>query len=284
MYADEKIRSMVDRFRNQHKIAGFFPAAIIVTLLCLWAEPAAWAEPAIPSELPFSVGERLTYNVNWLWFDAGRVVLHIPDIVNDGDRRLMRFTMRTTSTNVIAKIFKMDDFFESYWDMENRIPKKLVVKIRESHTKKDKVIEFDQETRQATVTIDDKEPEVKELDPRAQDFLSSGHFARTQPLVPKTEINFPVFEDNKNYNAVIKVIKKERIEIMGGLLDTVMIIPKIKYEGAFQSRGTLYVWMTDDEYKIPVKFKMSIIVGTMVATLTSAEGVKLNLIPIPKKK
>lgn len=283
MYADEKIRSLVDCFRYQHKIAGSFPAVIVVTLFCLWAAPTVWAEPAYPSELPFSVGEKLTYNVEWLWFDAGRIVLHIPDILNDGDRRLMRFTMRTTSTNVIAKIFRMDDFFESYWDMESRIPKKLVVRIRESYTTTDKVIEFDHETEQAIVKIDDKEPEIKELDPRAQDFLSSGHFARIWPLIPKKKINFPVFEDKKNYNAVIKVIKKERIRIMGGLVDTVMLIPKIKFEGAFQSRGTLYVWMTDDEYKVPVKFKMSIIVGTMVATLTSAEGVKLNLIPIAKK-
>ncbi|MFQ5431650.1 MAG: DUF3108 domain-containing protein [Nitrospinota bacterium] len=274
---------MVDRFRDQHKIAGSFGAVIVVTLFCLWAAPTARAEQAFPSELPFSVGEKLIYNVEWLWFDAGRVVLNIPDIVNDGDRRLMRFTMRTTSTNVIAKIFHMDDFFESYWDMENRIPKKLVVKIRESHTTKDKVIDFDHAAGQAVVTTDDKESEIKELNPRAQDFLSSGHFTRTWPLIPKTKIRFPVFEDNKNYNAVIKVIKKERIRIMGGLLDTVMIIPKIKYEGAFQSRGTLYVWMTDDEYKIPVRFKMSIVVGTMVATLTSADGVKLNLIPIEKK-
>ena len=283
MYADEKIRPLVDRFRNQHKIAGSFPAVIVVTLFCLWTAPTVWAEPAYSSEFPFSVGEKLTYNVEWLWFDAGRIVLHIPDIVNDGDRRLMRFTMRTTSTNVIAKIFKMDDFFESYWDMEKRVPKKLVVKIRESYTTTDKVIEFDQETEQAIVTIDDKEPEIKELNPLAQDFLSSGHFTRIWPLIPKKKINFPVFEDKKNYNAVIKVIKKERIRIMGGLVDTVMIIPKIKFEGAFQSRGTLYVWMTDDEYKIPVKFKMSIVVGTMVATITSAEGAKLNLIPIPKK-
>jgi len=221
--------------------------------------------------------------VEWLWFDAGRVVLHIPDIVDEGGRRLMRFTMRTTSTNVIAKIFQMDDFFQSYWDMENRIPRKLVVKIRESYTTKDKVIEFDHKSKQAIVKTDDKEPEIKELDPLAQDFLSSGHFARTWPMIPKNKISFPVFEDNKNYDAVIKVIKKERLRIMDGMVDTVMIIPKIKYEGAFQSRGTLYVWMTDDEYKIPVRFKMSIVVGTMVATLTSVEGAKLNLLPLPKK-
>ena len=277
MYADEKIRSMVDRFRYQHKIAGSLPAAIVVTLFCLWAAPA------YSSEFPFSVGEKLTYKVEWLWFDAGRIVLHIPDIVNDGDRRLMRFTMRTTSTNAIAKIFKMDDFFESYWDMESRVPKKLVVKIRESYTTKDKLIEFNHEARQAIVTIDDKEPEIKELSPLAQDFLSSGHFARTLPMVPGKKIRFPVFEDKKNYNAVIKVIKKERLRVMGGLIDTVMIIPKIKFEGAFQSRGTLYVWMSDDEYKVPIRYKMSVAFGTVVATLTSVEGVKLNLIPISKK-
>jgi hypothetical protein len=235
------------------------------------------------ADFPFSVGEKLTFDVRWLWFDAGRIVMHIPEVVNDGGRRLMHFTMRTTSSNFIAKIFQMDDFMESYWDIDSRVPKKLVVRIRESFTTKDKVVEFDHENGQAVVTINDNEPEIKELNPLAQDFLSAGHFARIWPMIPREKIRFPVFEDNKNYDAVIKVIKKERLKIMGGEVDTVLIIPKIKFEGAFQSMGTLYVWMSDDEYKVPVKIKLRIVVGTMIATLVEAEGVKLNIIPIEKK-
>jgi hypothetical protein len=34
---------------------------------------------------------------------------------------------------------------------------------------------------------------------------------------------------------------------------------------------------------VPVKIKLRIVVGTMIATLVEAEGVKLNIIPIEKK-
>lgn len=275
MYADEKIRPVVDRFRYEYKIAR--------ALLQVFVFLSIVARPAYSADLPFAVGEKLTYEVKWLWFDAGRVVLHIPDMVTDGDRPFMRFTLHTYTTHTIAKIFEMDDYFESYWDPVSRLPSKLVVKIRESYENKDKVMEFDHDMKEVVVTKDEKEPETMELDPLAQDFLSAGHFTRTWPLIPRQKIRFPVFEDDKNYNAVMKVIKKERLRIMGGMIDTVMIIPKIKFEGAFQSRGTLYVWMTDDEYKVPVKLKMKIVVGTMTATLVSAEGVNLNVIPLKKK-
>lgn len=234
--------------------------------------------PAVADSLPFSVGEKLTYSVEWLLFDAGRMELSISETPGKDGENLMRFGLHTATTKTLAKIFRMDDRFSSYWNANKQLPEKLVVKIRESYTTTDKVVEFNHEGGKAMVTKNGKDPEEKELDPKAQDFLSSGHFTRTFTLVPGTKIIFPVFEDEKNYNTVIKVIKKERIRIMGGELDTVMIIPKLKFEGAFQSMGTLYVWLTDDEFKVPVRFKLKIIVGTIVVSLIGAEGVELNMI------
>ncbi|GMT42229.1 MAG: hypothetical protein IEMM0002_0640 [bacterium] len=264
---------MVDSIRYQYKIALVCLTLFTAPHICVNAARAV----EVGGKLPFRVGEKLTYNVTWLMFDAGRMVLSIPEMVSDSGQNLMHLKLHTATANTLAQICRMDDYFHSYWDVDSRASKKLVVKIRESFTTTDKVVEFDHHGAVAVVTENGKEPEEKELVPFAQDFLSAGYYTRLLPLEPSTQKKFSVFEDNQNYDAVVKVIKKEKIRIMGGEIDTVMIIPKIKLEGAFQSRGTIYMWLTDDEYKVPVKIKANIFVGTVTLLLTEAEGVNLNI-------
>jgi len=276
MHADEKIRPVVDSFRYKHEIAGL-SLLLITAVLFL---------PGIAHSggLPFKSGEKLTYDARWLWFDAGRVVTEISSVEGDPDGRLLRFTLHTTTIGFVAKLFQMDDHFESVWDTKAMVPRTFSVKIRESTAKKDLKLDFNHEGGKVTVIKDDNDPEVMDLSAGAQCFLSAGHFTRTRKLVPKKSIRFPVFEDNKNYDAVVKVLRKERIKVLGGLVDTVKINPKIKYEGAFQSKGDLYVWMTDDEYKVPVKLRINILVGEFTFNLLEAKGANIKIIPIEKKK
>lgn len=269
MRKDEKIRSVVDSIHHKYKVAS-----LLFLLL--------FAGPTFAQELPFAVGEKLVYNARWLMFDAGRVEMEVSQLVAEDGRKLMNFMLRTTTTNAVASVFTMDDYFWASYDTERNLPEKLIVKIRESTTKKDKFIDFIHDGGIAVVVINGREPVLKELDPKAQNFLTSGYFTRTKPLKVKDRYTFPVFEDNKNYNAVMEVLKKSRIRLMGGEVDTILVQAKLKFEGAFWGTGKILFWLTDDKYKIPVKIKLKMWAGTITATLVKASGVKLNI--IKKKK
>ncbi len=238
--------------------------------------------PAHAEDLPFKPGESLLYSARWLFFDAGMVEASVPDSVDVDGRQYLRFTLHTWTTNVIAKIFTMNDHFESLWDPADRLPARMKAVIRESTTTKDKLLEFDHARGVGRVTLNDKPPEEFPLNPEAQDFFSASYLVRATRLKPKQKLEVPVFEDNKNYHADIYVIKRERIRVLDGECDTVMLIARLKFEGAFTGSSLMYIWLTDDKYQVPVRIKLNMAFGDIDVNLVKAEGAPLTIIPIKK--
>jgi hypothetical protein len=237
-----------------------------------------------PSSLPFKVGEKLTYKIEWFFIDAGIAVSEIREEVVEDGRDLLHFSLHTYTANTMAHIWTMQDYFHSYWDIKTRSTKRFTVKIRESTYKKDKLLVFDHKKGIVTVTKDKDKPKEFKGKKGAQDFFTAGHYTRLLPLKKGAEYHYPVFEDDKNYDAKVKVLKKERIKVMDGEIDTIKIHPIMSFEGAFVTKGDLYVWLTDDHYRAPVKFKLVTLFGPIYLTLIEYKGVDLKIIREEKKK
>jgi hypothetical protein len=237
-----------------------------------------------PSILPFKVGEKLTYKIEWLFIDAGFAISEIPEMVVENERDLLHFSLYTYTANTMAHLWTMDDHFHSYWDVKTRSTKRFTVKIRESTYKKDKLLEFDHRKGIVTITKNKDKPKEFEIEKGAQDFFTAGHYTRLLPLKKGGEYHYPVFEDDQNYDAKIKVIKRERIKIMDGEIDTIKIHPIMSFEGAFVTKGDLHVWLADDRYRAPVKFELKTLFGSVYLTLIEYEGVDLKIIKKEKKK
>ena len=63
------------------------------------------------------------------------------------------------------------------------------------------------------------------------------------------------------------MIRKERIVTAAGEFDTVVVNPLLKFEGIFQRKGEVYLWLTDDSRKMPVRMKSKIAIGSIFAEL-----------------
>jgi hypothetical protein len=218
------------------------------------------------------------FRARWLFFDAGMIEASASEIAPCGGSTCVTFALHTWTTNAIASIFRMDDHFESLWDVEKRLPKKLVTHVRETHTVRDKEMEFDHSAKSVVVSVNKDVPKKFDLNPLAQDFFSASYFTRSLKLEPKNTVLVPVFEDNKNYDAAIQVIKKERLPVLDGKVDTVMLMAKLRFEGAFQNSRSLYIWLSDDEYHIPVRLEISLLFGAITLDLVEATGVDLRII------
>ena len=57
-----------------------------------------------------------------------------------------------------------------------------------------------------------------------------------------------------------------------------MIEPLVVEGGLFKSEGSIIIWLTDDEAKMPVKVKSKVIIGSIDAELTAYEGLAGELI------
>ncbi|HDH34554.1 MAG TPA: DUF3108 domain-containing protein, partial [Nitrospirae bacterium] len=84
--------------------------------------------------------------------------------------------------------------------------------------------------------------------------------------IGKTEY-ISMFDSKKIFDAEINVLKKENISVPAGKFDTIVINPVLQTEGLFVRNGKMFIWLTDDERKIPVMFRSKVKIGSFVAKL-----------------
>ena len=213
-----------------------------------------------------SVNKKYHYNLYWSGIKAGEAVMEYVE-TPDG------FAVRTeaVSSDYISIFYKVDDRAETVLYPDG-YPKSFTLNISEGGHRKHKVTSFIQRTGSAPQKIffhdilkDEKaeyEPDKPAFDPL------SGFYAMTQiPIqVGKTEY-IRIFDSKKIFDAEIKVLKKEKISVPAGKFDTIVINPVLQTEGLFLRQGKMYIWLTDDDRKIPVMFKSKVKIGSFVAKL-----------------
>jgi len=65
----------------------------------------------------------------------------------------------------------------------------------------------------------------------------------------------------------VQVLRREKVKTKLGEFDTVVIKPLMKSEGIFNRKGDVYIWLTDDKKRIPVKLESKVAIGSITATL-----------------
>ena len=111
-----------------------------------------------------------------------------------------------------------------------------------------------------------------------QDALSSLYYVRTrQDFVVGKPIIVNVHDDGKTWAVEVLTLGREKLKTVLGEIDTIKIKTYPRYEGVFQNKGEIFIWLTDDARKIPVLMKSTISIGTIVTTLVDVRtGEKSN--------
>ena len=96
-------------------------------------------------------------------------------------------------------------------------------------------------------------------------FLSTNQFG----LVAETCNYFDIVNRAEQYPLKVVVLGKEKVKVKAGKFNCIVVEPMISGEGIFVSKGkSLKVWLTDDEYKLPVKMAVEVFIGSVKAELT----------------
>lgn len=250
----------------------------------------AWAGQAAEMERLYREGERLVYDVSWLGIKGGQATLEVRGVVQLDGQRAYHLVTTATSGPVLSKIYRVDDRTESYIALHPMRALRFEKHLREGRYRHSSQTEFDHEKGRASFRYLDFSRVPREvsrleeaerygtyvnqefpLTPGALDELSVLYYVRTLPLASSTTVVTSVFASKKNWDLEVKVLRREPLETALGRRDTVVVEPLLKFEGIFQRKGRMIVWMTDDAERIPVQMKSEIIIGSFVASLTRRE-------------
>ena len=223
--------------------------------------------------IPFSPGEKISFQVRWAFIPAGEVQLEtLPfDVVNGVKSYHFRMTARTYP--LIDPFYKVRDRIDAYADaeMSHSI---LYKKKQDGKSKRDIVVNFNWEKLEAQYSNFNTKIEPISISPGAFDPLSIFYAFRLFELKTGTKINAPVTDGKKFVNGEATVLNQEKIYVPDKWYETYLVEPDLEHIGGVfkQSKDAkLQIWVTADDRRIPVRIKSKVVVGSFVAELVSYE-------------
>ena len=220
----------------------------------------------------FQIPETLVYDLTWTGLKVGEAALEI----NDGEREV-NILSRAKSAKWVSVFYTVNDRAESRLlkDNANRtIGQPVVYKLnlREGKRKKNREVNFNHAASKA-VYIDHPNNERAEVAIPSVIFdpLSSFYYLRTMNLEVGKSVHVTIFDSKKVWNVEVQVLRREQIKVPAGGFNTIVIKPLMKSEGIFHRKGDVYIWLTDDEKRIPVMLKTKVKIGSVTAALADGK-------------
>jgi hypothetical protein len=264
-------------------------AGFALAMGLLWAGPAGAAASA-EGERVLREGERLVFDVTWMGIKAGEATLEARGAVQFNGRQAYHLVTTAQSAPFISKFFRVDDRSDSYlaWGPPRSL--QFEKQLREGNYRHNSQTAFDHDGKVVTFRYLDFGPVPKgvtkleeaekytkyvhqefPLSSGALDELSVLYFVRTLRLAEGQTVTAKVFASKKNWDLEVKVLRRETLETALGPRETFLVEPLLKFDGIFQQKGRVLVWLTQDPERIPVLMKSEIKVGSFVSTLTRRE-------------
>jgi hypothetical protein len=216
------------------------------------------------AHVPWKIGEYFQFSIDWNGLNGGSSLMQVQNLHTMDGHRVYRIVTKTESNSFVSRFYKVRDRAESYIDAEKLVSRRFVKHLREGSYRKDLDVRFDQNAHKAVYaggpTLD--------VPAQVHDVLSAFYYVRTRPLTIGSTFSIPTHDNQKSYEMEVRVHRKERIEVPAGKFDCVMVEPVLKSEGVFQSKGSIFVWLSDDERRIPVLVKSKVPIGSISVSLT----------------
>jgi hypothetical protein len=226
-----------------------------------------------PESPPFAPGETLTYDVDWTIFTAGRVVATLEDPGKNGHPTKIAASAR--SQGFAALLFKLQDYFEAYFDPQTLCSQRISKKVSENSRHREINITFNhargvaiQEDRDLnTLNAPPKHVENK-IPGCVEDIVTAFYFLRHQNFHVGQDIHMALNDGGETHEVTIEVQAREQLQTPVGNRFAYRLEPRI-FGSLYSKKGRMLVWMSDDAQHLPLRIRMSISVGSFTGNLLS---------------
>ena len=219
----------------------------------------------------FRGGEYLKFDVNYQFITVGEAVMKISDTLYHGNRKCLKIYFNVDTKPFFDLVYKVRDRYRTYVDVDGLFPWRFEQHIREGGFSRDFTAEFDQLYHIAR-TSEGNHP----IPMYVHDILSAFYFARTidySNFKPGQKIHLQNFYKDSTYELDVRFKGRQEIEVAAGKFKCIVIEPLAKEGGLFKSEGKVYVWLTDDERKIPVRVSSKVVIGSIDSELVEYDGI-----------
>ena len=227
---------------------------------------------------PWMKGERLEYELCWGFITAGYATLEVKPR-KDGKTEFLSFA---TANKTVNKFYPVHDTVYTLVRNKGLMTDVFRKSLHEGSFHNKSLIRFDREAKKAvlsdTVFKDPVKHKVKRsadtsvtIDGMEHSIMSAFYLVRTMPLTVGDTSRFSAVSGKKRYELKVLVHGRETIETDLGTFKTVKVEPVLDGDGIFNSKGRIFIWMTDDDKRLPVLMQCEIALGSIKAKLIKGQ-------------
>ncbi len=263
---------------------------VLVMLVSVALGLSAYSAPGADPRAALREGEHLTFEVTWAGIRAGEATLESRGLTTFNGQPAYHLVTTARSTPFISTFYRVDDRSESYVAVDPTRSLWFGKSLREGRYRHSSQTVFDQAAGTAIYRYFDFSGVPRDitslseaerygkyvqqeypLAPNSLDELSVLYYVRLLPLQPNQVYTARVFASRKNWDLQVRVLHREVLDTAVGRRDTLVVEPLLAFEGVFQQKGRMIVWVTNDAERIPVLMKSQVKVGSFVSTLVRRE-------------
>ena len=224
----------------------------------------------------FKVGEQLSYRLKYGFFTAAEAELRVEntDIKYNG-HPAYHIVVEGKTAGSFDVFYKVRNRYESYVDQKTLLPYYYAENRHEGSWNHSDKVTFNHETDKITANKG-----TYPYSGKVFDFVSAYYFARTidiskMHIGDKFELKY--FLDDGINSLGITYVGKEKVTCSMGTFNCLKFNPTILPGRIFKKNSKLYLWITDDKNRIPVKAQVEVILGSITMDLTGAKGLEYPL-------
>jgi hypothetical protein len=270
-----------ERRSQVYRIIVAFVVVLSSARLC-----PALENPAKSSHV-FPVGETLVYEVRWgppAWMfflpsiSAGEITFIFQGQTAYKGKPAFKITADAISSGFLSSVagITVEDSFESIVSAREFCSLQMSKKIREGKRQRDILLTFDPSNGTGHYLAYDvsrhppmelKNESIQKAPACVQDLLSAIYYTRLQDLRIGSKFGMAVSDNGTVKQVELKVDKQEMVDSPQGQLRALRTEAISVFGGLFQSGGTLLIWVSDDERRLPLKFEAKVKLGKVFGTI-----------------
>lgn len=232
----------------------------LVALALLIARPIAAQRAAVP----FLDGEQFLYDVRFGAVKVGAARMRVLGLDTVRTRPAWHVRFNVTGGTFF---YQVDDVYESWMDAATLNSLRFIQDQDQGSRERTRTFEIFPE-RAVYREVHKQNRELPSVAAPLDDgsFL---YFIRTVPFEVGRTYRFDRYFKPDRNPVVIRVLRRERVQVPAGTFETVVIQPIIKTSGIFAEGGQAELWLTDDAKRMMVQLKSRMSIGSLNLFLRS---------------
>ena len=226
----------------------------------------------------FQDGEWFRFRMRYGFLNASYAIATVRETTFK-DQAVYHVAATGKTTGFARWFFKVDDYFDSYFEKDIVRPIRFVRNISEGNYRRHVEIDFDH-NNQSGIMHDLLRKTKTEISfaPNLQDLVSTFYFLRNHFDLDGIQVgetaSLHMIYDKKPFAFQFRFLGYENVKTKFGVVPCVKFRPYVEEGRIFKKESGLSLWVSNDNNRIPIKVVAELSVGSLDVDLVDFKGLK----------